>query len=180
MNKIRFLTIFLMAVAFFTVLLAQAQSDKQTQPGKINQKAVTKIEPAPTTVPQRAPVIGSQPGYQMVTDVLDGFGGGSESDNYKIPVNSGGQASVVGISVGVAYGIDAGFVYASHVKHGDASANGLVDMGDAIFLLNYLFRGGTDPCPMEAGDTNCNGLVDLGDAIFLLNYLFKGGPAPSC
>ena len=51
---------------------------------------------------------------------------------------------------------------------------------NALYILNYLFKGGPRPCPMEAGDANCNGVVDLGDAIYALNYLFKGGPAPSC
>jgi hypothetical protein len=180
MNKIKLGMIFLVAVALFGMLVVQAQTTKQLQPGKINQKAVTKIEPAPTTVPQTAPVIGSRQGYRMVTDVLDGFGGKSESNNYRIPVNSGGQSSVVGISESVSYGIKAGYVYASKIKRGDTTANGIIDVGDAIYILNYLFKGGSDPCPMEAGDTNCTGVVDLGDAIFLLNYLFKGGPSPTC
>jgi hypothetical protein len=171
MNKIRLLTVLVVTAALFELAVVQAQSDKAFQYTKGKQKVASEIRGAPAS-----PSLG----YKLVTDALNSFGGESESDNYRIPVNSGGQVSVVGISVSVAYGIDAGFVYASHVKRGDASANGLVDMGDAIYLLNYLFRGGADPCPMEAGDANCNGLVDMGDAIFLLNYLFKGGEAPSC
>lgn len=169
-----------MVVAFFAVLLEQAQSDRQTRPVKINEKAVTKIDPAPTTVPQKAPVTGFRQGYRMVTDVLDGFGGESESDNYRIPVNSGGQPSTIGASASAAFVIRAGFVHAAHVKRGNPNADGLIDLGDAIYILNYLFKSGPNPCPVEAGDVNCDGLVDLGDAIFLLNYLFKGGPAPTC
>jgi hypothetical protein len=63
---------------------------------------------------------------------------------------------------------------------GDANADGGVDLGDAVYILNYLFKGGPAPGPLQAGDANSDGLVGVGDAIFLLNYLFKGGPPPEC
>jgi hypothetical protein len=184
-NKILVIMLLLLAM-FLAAFAVHAESGKQAPiPTQTKEKAepeaaVSAVEVKQTTFPQSAPLSSPALGYKMVTDALDGFGGESESDNYRIPVNSGGQASAVGISVGVTFGTNAGFVYASHVKHGDANANGLVDLSDVIYLLNYLFRNGPLPCPMEAGDANCNGLVDLSDAIFLLNYLFKGGAAPSC
>ncbi len=61
---------------------------------------------------------------------------------------------------------------------GDANQDGVIDLADAIYLLNYLFKGGPAPNPLEIGDCNCDQVVDLGDAIYLLNYLFRGGPAP--
>jgi hypothetical protein len=63
---------------------------------------------------------------------------------------------------------------------GDANGDGLWDLADAVHILNYLFKGGPAPDPLEAGDANCDGAVDLGDAVHILNYLFKGGPAPGC
>lgn len=63
---------------------------------------------------------------------------------------------------------------------GDANGDGVMDLGDAIFLLNYLFKSGVAPDPLWTGDCNCDETVDLGDAVYLLNYLFKGGPPPSC
>ncbi len=63
---------------------------------------------------------------------------------------------------------------------GDANGDGVIDLGDAIYLLNYLFKGDSAPDPLEAGDANCDGAVELGDAIYLLNYLFKNGPPPGC
>lgn len=61
---------------------------------------------------------------------------------------------------------------------GDITSDGVVDLGDVVGMLNYLFKGGSAPNPLEAGDVNCDGIVDLGDAIYLLNYLFKNGPPP--
>lgn len=61
---------------------------------------------------------------------------------------------------------------------GDANKDGVVDLADAVYLLNYVFRGGDPPDPLELGDVNNDGIVDLEDIVYLLNYLFKGGPSP--
>ncbi len=61
---------------------------------------------------------------------------------------------------------------------GDASGDGLVDIGDVIFLIDYLFRNGSAPAVMEAMDVNGDCEVNIGDVVYLINYLFKGGPAP--
>ena len=60
--------------------------------------------------------------------------------------------------------------------------NGVVDLGDVVFLINYLFKGEGSPDPMAAADVTANCVVDLGDVVYLINYLFKGEdpPLPSC
>jgi hypothetical protein len=63
---------------------------------------------------------------------------------------------------------------------GDASINGIVDSGDIVFLINYLYRGGSAPHPLSTGDVTCDGVVDVADAIFLINYLFRQGPTSHC
>lgn len=65
-------------------------------------------------------------------------------------------------------------------KYGDANGDGKVTVSDAIYLINYLFKGGPAPVPFESGDTNCDGKVTVADVIYLINYLFKGGPEPVC
>ena len=183
MNKIKLGMIFLVAVAFFAVFVVHAQADKQIQPKKVKQKTVSvqsKDKVIPVSVPERAPLTGSKQGYLMVTDVLDGFGGESESDNYIISVNSGGQASAIGISESDNYTIEAGHVHASFVMRGDATGDGLIDVADALFLINYLFLGTSAPCPMEAGDATCDGIVDVADALLIINYLFLGTSPPGC
>ncbi len=61
---------------------------------------------------------------------------------------------------------------------GDPTWNGVIDVGDVIFLVGYLYRGGPAPVPPETGDVNCDGEIDIEDLIFLINYLYRGGPAP--
>jgi hypothetical protein len=65
-------------------------------------------------------------------------------------------------------------------RRGDVTGDGGVDIGDAIYLLNYLYKNGPAPSPLMVGDCNCSGGLELGDAVFLLNYLFKGGLFPCC
>jgi hypothetical protein len=62
---------------------------------------------------------------------------------------------------------------------GDANDNEVADIGDVIYVLNYLFKNGDPPVPlMQAGDVNLDVTVDIGDVVYLLNYLFKNGPLP--
>jgi hypothetical protein len=61
---------------------------------------------------------------------------------------------------------------------GDCNGDGIIDVGDIVYLINYLFRNGSAPKPMPLGDVNADTMVDIGDVVFLLNYLFRNGPAP--
>ncbi len=62
--------------------------------------------------------------------------------------------------------------------YGDANYDQVVDLGDVVYLANYLFRGGSPPLPPVAGDANGDCTVNVGDVVYLVNYLFRGGPAP--
>ncbi len=64
---------------------------------------------------------------------------------------------------------------------GDANGDEVIDVADVMYLINYLFLGGSEPIPWESGDVNCDGEVDIGDVTYLINYLFLGGSPPmSC
>ncbi len=65
-------------------------------------------------------------------------------------------------------------------SRGDCNSDGIIDIEDVIYLINYMYKNGPAPNPLEAGNANCDGIVDIGDAVYLINYLFKGGPAPGC
>ncbi len=60
----------------------------------------------------------------------------------------------------------------------DCNADGLIDLGDAIQLLNHLFDSAPISCS-DACDGNDDGLIDIADAIHNLSYLFTFGPAPT-
>jgi hypothetical protein len=64
---------------------------------------------------------------------------------------------------------------------GDVNGDGEVDVGDIVYLVGYLYAGGSPPeCdPVNAcGDANGNGVVNVGDICYLFNYMFRGGPPP--
>jgi len=63
---------------------------------------------------------------------------------------------------------------------GDANGDKVVNVTDVVYLINYLFKGGSAPVPLSTGDVNCDGKVTVSDVIYLINYLFKGGPKPAC
>jgi hypothetical protein len=180
MNKIKLGKVFIVAVVLFAVVILHAQAGKQVQPKKAKQKAASEIRVAPIDIPQKTPLTGSKQEYQLVADVLDSFGGSSESENYSISANSGGQPSAISVSQGEIYVIKAGFVHASFVMLGDATADGEIDVDDVVCLISYLFRNGPPPCPLEAGNANSDGEVSVGDVVFLIGYLFRGGPPPEC
>jgi hypothetical protein len=179
MNKMRFAIMMLISATLLAVAV-HAKSDKKARLKQIAPKTTSEVKAGSNRSLQMPMFPGPKQGYQMVTDVLDGFGGESESDNYRIPVNSGGQPAVIGISQSASFVVKGGFVLASDVMHGDANSDGAIGAGDIVYLLNYLFRGDDPPCPMESGDANCSGAVDAGDVVFLISYLYRGGPPPAC
>jgi hypothetical protein len=61
---------------------------------------------------------------------------------------------------------------------GDVDASESVDIDDVVYLISYIFMGGSPPNPLESGDADCTGEVDIDDALCLIEYIFSGGPAP--
>jgi serine protease len=65
------------------------------------------------------------------------------------------------------------------VAHGDVNNDGAYNIGDVIYLIDCIFKGGPDPVPHRAmGDANDDGRLNIGDPVYLINYIFKGGPRP--
>jgi hypothetical protein len=62
---------------------------------------------------------------------------------------------------------------------GDVTGDCVINIGDVVFLLNYVFcENGPPPDPMCIGDVDRDGDVDSDDALYLVSYLFTGGPPP--
>ena len=62
---------------------------------------------------------------------------------------------------------------------GDANADGVVQITDAVAILEHLFVEGsaTPPC-RDSANANGLGSIDLTDGVFVLLHLFSGGPPP--
>lgn len=106
--------------------------------------------------------------------VVRAFSLSSSSDNVKIAFR---YASKIGF---VSYIDDVLLppVYVPPVKCGDANGDGVVTVGDLVYLVNYLYRGGDPPDPLSAGEVTCDGTVNISDLIYLINWLYRGGIDP--
>jgi len=62
--------------------------------------------------------------------------------------------------------------------YGDVNADGVIDVGDVVYMVNYLFRAGPEPNPAFIGDANGDDVVDVGDIVYVVNYLYRSGPPP--
>lgn len=65
-------------------------------------------------------------------------------------------------------------------RRGDANDDGVVNVSDPSFILNWNFSGGPAPTSQDSADANDDGQVtgQTTDANYLSNWLFSGGPAP--
>jgi hypothetical protein len=63
---------------------------------------------------------------------------------------------------------------------GDTNGDESVNILDATYLINYLYKNGAAPVPEARADTDGSGNIDLLDVTYLTNYLYKNGPDPIC
>jgi len=63
---------------------------------------------------------------------------------------------------------------------GDANGDEVVNVGDAVYIVNYIFKGGAAPVNPMCSDGNNDGSTNVGDAVLIVNYIFKNGAAPYC
>lgn len=59
---------------------------------------------------------------------------------------------------------------------GDVNGDGIVNVADVFYLINFLYAGG--PAPVFSADFNADAVTNAADVVYLLNYLFAGGTAP--
>lgn len=61
---------------------------------------------------------------------------------------------------------------------GDPTADGLINLGDLIYLVSYLYKSGPAPEPLCRGDANCDEVVNVSDVVRLINYLYRSDLPP--
>ncbi len=78
------------------------------------------------------------------------------------------------------FGLDFSYAYAVYISScicGDANSDTMINVSDAVYIINCIFLGGECP-PLCSGDVNCDGSVNISDAVWIINYVFIGGNAP--
>jgi hypothetical protein len=77
-----------------------------------------------------------------------------------------------------AYSPRSSFLFNMPYLCGDANDDGDVNVGDAVYIIAYVFTGGPPPPYICQADANGDGDINVGDAVYLINYIFNGGLAP--
>ncbi len=118
--------------------------------------------------------------FRMISDVICGIGGGAQSDSFTLKASAGAQGSPVGSQSSENYTAGGGWVYtaAEQGTRGDVNGDGIINVGDVVYLVSYLYKGGPAPDPSWVGDANSDGIVNIGDVVYLVSYLYRGGPPP--
>ncbi len=63
-------------------------------------------------------------------------------------------------------------------KAGDLNYDGQVNVLDIMFLVDYKFRAGPPPEPLEAADFDCDERVNVLDVLYLIDFEYRDGPEP--
>ncbi|MCP4706841.1 MAG: hypothetical protein GY865_19760 [candidate division Zixibacteria bacterium] len=63
---------------------------------------------------------------------------------------------------------------------GDVNDDSEIDILDIVSLINYKYKGGIAPDPLESADVNHDTNVDILDIVHLINFKYKGGDEPDC
>jgi len=69
------------------------------------------------------------------------------------------------------------FTYCGHTA-GDLNLDGVIDISDLVFMVEWMFNGGDAPQVLETADLDGNGAVDISDLVYMVDYMFMGGAAP--
>jgi hypothetical protein len=62
---------------------------------------------------------------------------------------------------------------------GEVTEDEKLDVGDALMIIDYLYRGGPSPDDWR-GDVNCNGGIEISDALEIINVIFRNGGYLCC
>ena len=63
---------------------------------------------------------------------------------------------------------------------GDVNDDDDINILDVIYIINFKYKSGPAPDPMNLGDVNNDYSIDILDIIYLINFIYKSGPDPDC
>jgi len=122
---------------------------------------------------------GVENGYTgTVIDAVQNYWGDITGPHHAT-LNPTGAGNAVSNYVDFIHWCNADFSYCEYpVACGDANGDGTSNVADAVYLINYVFKGGLAPDPLCIGDANGDGTTNVADAVYLVIYVFKGGQPP--
>jgi hypothetical protein len=62
---------------------------------------------------------------------------------------------------------------------GDVNFDGMRELADVVYLVNFLFKNGPPPPhPISADINGADRVINLADLVYLINFQYKNGPVP--
>lgn len=125
--------------------------------------------------------VKSSAGEEINWQVLSGGGiTNSSGSGYRLGGTIGQLAA--GYSTDATHGLNHGFWQNFDFSPcdcfpGDANSDVVIDVGDAVYIINFVFRGGATaiPYPVCSGDAQADCFCNVGDAVYIINYVFRHG-----
>ncbi|MCP4567617.1 MAG: hypothetical protein GY841_08565 [FCB group bacterium] len=135
---------------------------------------------APSFTTTQTPNVGEQINWQVIS------GGGTKGSSAGYTLDGTVGQTAIGLGSSSSYRLSHGFWQVAMGTEcgedlvGDANNDETWNVGDAVYLINFVFKGGVPPTPFPtySGDANCDCAVNVGDAVYQINFVFKGGPPP--
>jgi hypothetical protein len=93
----------------------------------------------------------------------------AETDIFTIEITAGGETVEIDPHPSLEYKLLA-----------DADGDDAVNILDVVFLINYMYKNGPTPEPVEFSDVNNDTFINILDVVYIINYLYKNGPEPVC
>ena len=63
---------------------------------------------------------------------------------------------------------------------GDFDGDTNINILDIVYLINFLYKSGPAPNPLDKMDVNHDAGVNILDIVYLINNIYKNGPDPEC
>lgn len=121
-------------------------------------------------------------GERLDWSVMSSGGGEASGSGYFLTATLGQTAA--GFAGTIDYSLNQGFwqdfLHIPGFVCGDANGNGSLNALDVTFLINFIYKHGPAPNPLQSGDVNRSGTINALDVTFMINFLYKHGPAPNC
>ena len=129
---------------------------------------------------------GARSGEQINWQVISSGGTAGSSTNFGLR----GTVAQTAVGIGSSATFELSHGYWQEVAssggccniRGDVDHSGVlpIDIGDLVYLVDYMFTGGPAPTCWDEGDVDGSGVVpiDIGDLVYLVDYMFTGGPTP--
>jgi len=126
---------------------------------------------------------GDRAGEEINWQVISG-GGSIEGSSSSYRLVSTISETATGSGSSSSYILHHGFLQefseGPAVLCGDVNDDGVVNILDIIYYIDWKFKGGPTPVDIGTADVNSDGAYNILDIIYLIDFKFKGGPDPDC